>query len=175
MTFSLQFTSTRQDLLDAFRAARTAVTGMRRWARIVFAILGFLSLAAVGAAVATGKLAQERWRSALGLLVGSLIVWKFAVRPFLMKQRIRALPAAQPLSITFDDAGIDIDAQGGGRFQRAWSELLGVLAVEKGVMMTFSDGMIHWLPDRAFRSAAERAAFVEYAELRILKHRHAPV
>lgn len=85
-----------------------------------------------------------------------------------MRRRILAeTPPTQPLSLEFSDAGIDIDAQGVGRFHRDWREAARVFDFSGGVLMTFDDDAAHWLPARVFRSPAERRAFVDYARVMI--------
>jgi hypothetical protein len=110
------------------------------------------------------------WRSTVWFFLGSIIVWKFLVQPILKRRRIRSTtPSAQPLSLDFSDSGIHIEAECVGVFDRAWAEVDGIEPAEKGVIMGFTDGMAHWLPNRVFRAADERHAFVSYVISRLPK------
>ncbi len=73
------------------------------------------------------------------------------MRPFLTRRRIRQTnPPTQRLALDFTESGIHIEASGIGAFDRAWDELGSVDLAEKGLALTFRDGMCNWLPNRVF-------------------------
>jgi len=110
------------------------------------------------------------WQPIVWSLLGGTIVWKLLVQPILKRRRIRSTtPSAQPLSLDFSDSGIHIEADGVGVFDRAWEEVDGIESAEKGVLLGFTDGMAHWLPNRVFRVTDERQAFVSYVFSRLPK------
>ena len=54
-----------------------------------------------------------------------------------------------------------------GQFKRSWDEVLTVVPATRGIIMTFSDGMAHWLPNRIFSTGGERATFVSYVRSKV--------
>lgn len=170
MSFSFRFTSTHEDLLDAYAAQQRERSGMRPWVRACVIGLGFMWLAGVVAfapkAIREGKAVLP----VIWLLLGGMIVWKFLVQPILKRRRIRTTtPPAQPLVLDFTDSGLHIEAEGVGVFDRAWAEFVIIEPAEKGVAMAFTDGMVHWLPNRIFRTPDERQALIDYVISRLPK------
>jgi hypothetical protein len=170
MSFSFHFTSTHEDLLDAFAAQQRSRSGMRPWVRACVVGLGFLWLA--GAIAFAPDVFGKRlvWLPIVWFLMGSVIVWKFLLQPILIRHRVRTLtPPAQPLVLNFTDSGIHIEAEGVGAFDLDWAEVTGIESAESGVAMGFTDGMVHWLPKRVFRETDEQQAFISYVVSRLLK------
>jgi hypothetical protein len=172
MNFSFRFTSTHQDLLDAYAAQQRSRSGMRPWIRACVVGFGFMWLAGVVAFAPKAFREGKAWQPIVWFFLGTIIVWKFLVQPILRRRRIRSTtPPDQPLSLDFTDAGIHIEAEGVGVFDRVWAEVDGIVAAEKGVVMGFTDGRAHWLPNRLFRAADDRQAFISYVISRLPKKR----
>ena len=101
------------------------------------------------------------WQPIVWSLIGSIIICKFLIQPALTRRRIRTNTSSeQPLTLDFTDPGIHIEAEGFGAFDRVWTELRWLEPSDKGVAMGFTDGMAHWIPNRAFQSAEMRHAFI---------------
>ena len=136
---------------------------MRPWIRACVVGFGFMWLAGVVAFAPKAFREGKAWQPLVWFFLGTIIVWKFLVQPILRRRRIRSTtPPAQPLSLDFTDAGIHIEAEGVGVFDRGWAEVNGIISAEKGVVMGFTDGRAHWLPNRLFRAADDRQTFVSY-------------
>ena len=170
MSFSFRFTSTHEDLLDAYAAQQRLRSGMRPWVRACVVGLGFMWLAG-GVAFAPKAIREGHvWQPVVWFFLGGVVVWKFLLHPILKRRRIRATtPPTQPLVLDFTDSGIHVEAEGVGVFDRGWVEVDGIESAEKGVAMGFTDGMVHWLPNRVFRATDERQAFVSYVLGRLPK------
>jgi hypothetical protein len=163
MPFTYTFTSTHRDLLDAYEAERTAGTQMRAWVRIGVAALGLMWLGGFIWFV-MGRMERDAGLlPAIWLVLGVVLCWKFIVRPRLAVRAIRrSMPSAQELEVRFDDAGIHVVAAGLGASNRSWEELEGVLDAANGVLFAFTDGMLHWLPNRVFGGDEDRRALIEF-------------
>lgn len=170
MSYSFRFTSTHEDLLDAYAAEQRERFQMRPWIRACAIGLGFMWLAGVVLLTPLAIRDGKEWEPVVWFVVGSVIVWKFLFQPILKRRRIRTTtPPAQPLVLDFTDSGLRVQAEGVGVFDRAWEEIIRIEAAEKGVIMECLDGMVHWLPNRIFRSHDERQAFIDYVISRMPK------
>jgi hypothetical protein len=164
--FSFSFTSTHRDLLDAFDAERTARTGMRSWARGALAALGLMWLLGFVWAVSGRQEVRSPWLPLIWLIFGATLTWKLIVQPLLTARTIRReTPPEQQVMLTFGDAGIDVTAA--DHFHRAWNELAVMHPAGKGIIFGFQDGMLHWLPNRAFANPTERDALIEYVAAKL--------
>jgi hypothetical protein len=169
MSFSFRFTSTHEDLLDAYAAQQRSRSGMRPWVRACVVGLGLMWLAGLVAFAPKAFREGQAWQPVVWFLLSSVILWKFLLQPILKRRRIRTTtPPAQPLVLDFTDSGLRVAAEGVGVFDRAWVEFVRIEPAEKGVAMVFTDGMVHWLPNRIFR-ADERQAFITYIISRLPK------
>ena len=168
MSFSFRFTNTHKDLLDAYAAQQRSRSGMRPWVRACVVGLGIMWLTGVVAFTPQAVREGDAWQPVVWLVLGSAIVWKFLFQPILKRRRIRTTtPPSQSLALDFTDAGIHVEAEGVGVFDRAWTEVASIEPTETGVAMGFTDGMEHWLPNRIFRTADERQAFISYVISRL--------
>jgi hypothetical protein len=170
MGYAFRFVSTQQDLLDCFDAQRTVRTGMSRWARVIVAGAGLAFLGVAVLAVLPGSHPQlDRWWQPIAwLLIGVVLIWRFAAQPFLAARHIKSSNrASQPLDLTFDNDGISVEAGGVGQFKRSWEEVLAIVPAKRGVILMFADGMAHWLPNRVFSTGVERATFVRYVRSKV--------
>jgi len=162
-SFSLRFESTQRDLLDAHAARQFSRSGLCPLERAL--VVGF-GMSWIGCAIVFGPRAIRGgrwWHPLIPFALGSGIIWRHLVKPFLTRRRIRQTNSAtQPLAIALTDSGIHIEASGIGAFDRAWDELVGVELAEKGVALAFTDGICNWLPNRVFRSEGERRACAAY-------------
>jgi hypothetical protein len=172
MSFSFRFTSTHEDLLDAYAAQQRLRSGMRPWVRACVIGLGFMWLAGVVAFAPKPFREGHAWQPVIWFLLGSSIVWKFLLEPILKRRRIRAAtPPSQSLVLDFTDSGLHVEAEGVGVFDRSSAEFDYLEPAEKGVLMVFFDGMAHWLPNRIFQTSDERQVFISYAISRMPKER----
>ena len=171
MTFLYRFTSTHRDLLDALDAYRTWTLGMRRFARIAIAGLALMWLAGgIAAPFLSAPPLQPRWLPILWLMLGASTTWKFVLEPMRLARDIRnSTPPAQEVLLTFRDSGIGAEVHGVGAFERTWDEVVGIFAARKGIAFGFVDGVNHWLPNRVFTDATERAQFIEYVQSKITR------
>jgi hypothetical protein len=158
MTFAFHFTSTHRDLLVGFEADQTARTGMRAWARMGVVGLGMMWFAGAVVVAATRIRPERAWQPIAWLLAGSFLLWKFLVKPWLAKRRLRAAnKSSQEVHVQITDAGFDILVSGVGSFHRPWAELSRVVSAPKGMAFGFTDGSGHWLPSRVFTDPGQRA------------------
>jgi hypothetical protein len=163
MQYNFAFTSTQRDLLDAFEAYRRQRTGMRSWARGLFALLGLMWLAGAIAVLVTGLQPEAWWQAPAWLILGVMLSWSFLVRPFMVRRRIRASnSSSQNVSLMFNDARIEIELDGVGRHWRPWTELLLVVRATKGIGLGFHDGTFNWIPRRAFDGTDQRKSFEQF-------------
>jgi hypothetical protein len=174
MSFSFRFTSTHEDLLDAYAAQQRERSGMRPWMRACLAGLGFMWLAGAVASAPKAVREEQAVLPVIWLSLGSIIVWKFLLQPIFKRRHIRSTtPPAQPLVLEFTDSGLHVEAEGVGVFDRAWVEFVLIEPAEKGVAMTFTmtftDGMVHWLPNRIFSAPNQRQALIDYVTSRLPK------
>jgi hypothetical protein len=63
------------------------------------------------------------------------------------------------IELTFDEAQIKLTANNEMERVYAWDFLETVFEMKNGFLFIFTDGLVHWLPDRAFRDASMRNAF----------------
>lgn len=168
LDFRFEFVSTHRDLLDGERALRREHSGMRGWVRALIVLVGLAWLAGFGL-VALESSRGERFEpvALVWLALGSLVLWFFVARPALRRRTIRRNNvAAQPLALHFGPRAIVCDVAEVGVFRRRWLDLQGVVSAPKGIVLSFADGL-HWLPQRAFTSAAERERFEAKVATRI--------
>ena len=159
LPYRIKFTSTREDLVQAFETERRAVSGMRRWVRWLIVAMGCAWL--LGAvAFFTGYLKDRQWwLPFIWLALGVSILWSNVARPFMKRQHIRkTATASQELELEFKDDGIHIEAPGVGVFDRTWEELDGARNCDEGLLVYFTDGTVDWLPRRVFPNDAVKAA-----------------
>lgn len=151
LPYRIAFTSTVDDLIQAFEADRTAMSRMSRWVRWLIVGMGCLWLLGA-AAFYTGHLKnREWWLPIIWLFLGVSILWYNAVKPFLQRRHIRNSNAAsQDLKLEFKQDGIHIEAPGTGEFDRTWNELDGATNCDEGILVYYTDGTVAWLPRRVF-------------------------
>ena len=159
LPYRINFTSTREDLVQAFETERTAVSGMRRWVRWLIVAMGCAWLLGA-AAFFTGHLKDRQWwLPIIWLVLGVSILWSNVVRPFMKRRHIRETAASsQELKLEFTQDGIHIEAPGAGVFDRTWDELDGVRSCDEGMLVYFTDGSVDWLPRRVFPDDATKNA-----------------
>lgn len=168
MALAFSFTSTHQDLLDSYEAYHTARTGIGPLVRVIVVAFGFLWLLGLLFVLASDVQVDTWWQPIAWLGIGLLIPFHFLVRPQLAKRRIRkSNPPTQELGLTFEDSGIDVHVVGVGRYQRSWGEIAGVINAPKGIVLMFTDGSAHWIPDRVFKGPAERNGLADFIANRI--------
>lgn len=160
--YQYQFTSTVEDLLEAEEAERTARTARApfRWFVVLFGfawvLLGLLAF----------DFSNPSWRPLIWLLIGSAIIYYFAVRPYLRRKKIRINnDPQQNLVLEFYDDCIKVEGGGSDRLTRRWDELLEFLDTPKGVLFYFNDGFISWLPRRVLPEGKDaHNAFIRFLQ-----------
>lgn len=168
MNYQFDFTSTHQDLLDAYDAERTDRSGMRGWARGLVIALGVMWLSGFAGFIVFTPKTESIWQPLIWLVLGCFIMWQFVLQPALTRRSIRMRNAAQqPVSVAFSPEGIKACVTGQGEFERSWQELGGLVPSEKGVLLYFSDGMRHWLPTRVFHGRIEREQFITFVHMQL--------
>jgi hypothetical protein len=162
LDFRFDFVNTHQDLLDAERALRRERTGIRGWVAACMVLLGLLWLAAFADYLVrdlpAGRVgfAPFAW-----LLMGSLVIWFFALRPWLARRALRRSNApAQHLMLRVSQSGLEGEVTGLGAIHRDWFVFNEIVPTPKGVLLVVLNEW-HWIPRRAFASDAERERFVE--------------
>lgn len=153
LPFSIEYTSTWDDLVQAFEADRISRRSRAdRWVLIVFG-WGWVMLAIVAWLKVFPQIrANPWWQPFLPLAAGAGILWYQVAEPFLRKRQIRANnPASQNLKLVVQSDGIQIQAEGIGTFQRTWDELADAINAKRGVLIHFTDGIVNWLPRRVFQ------------------------
>ena len=160
-----EFTSATEDLLQAYAAERTAVSGLRSIVR--WCVIGMGCAWLLGAIVF--------WRKASGLQLtiwiglGVAILWRDAVKPFLKRWEIRRTAAGpKDLVLDFTEAGIHIEVQDVGVFDRSWQELDAAIDTDEGVLVYFNDGIVNWLPRRLFQDNKSKTDLYTFLVQRLL-------
>jgi len=163
LPYRIAFTSTREDLIQAFDAERTAVSGMRRGVRWIIIGMGWAWLLGAVLSMFYSQKSSNGWQPVVWLLLGVAILWNEVFKPFWKRRHIRnTAPIAQGLLLDFTEDGIRIDAQGVGTFNRNWDELDGTTNCDEGILVYFTDGTVDWLPRRVFPNDATQKALYAY-------------
>lgn len=158
MTSRFSFTSTTQDLVDAHEAHRTLSDPVRPLFRVILLVFG-LVLAITPLWVLVVRRATLDWMSVLVGLAGWALVWRELIRPRLQRRRIRrSAPAAQEVVVEFAEQGILIQTGSGPAFTRSWDEVTTAVLCRKGLLVSFTDGIVNWLPSRVCSSRDEMAS-----------------
>lgn len=172
------FTSTTKDLLDAHNAHLTITGGVRPWLRPVLIGLGLLWLG--GSLLLLIMSLREGFsfdlpslvRIPVGLFAGSVITWRYWIRPMAIKRQIKCLPSKQPVVITFYDSRIKVATPGADDVVHKMNDIDWVKPVKKGLLVAFTDGRINWLPIRIFSGVAEMHELAEFIHQRLPKTDH---
>jgi hypothetical protein len=164
LPFSIEFTSTVDDLLQAYEAKRISLLSRDfRWAHIVMG-WGWVTLAIVAWLKVFPRVRADKWwQPLIPLTLGAGLLWYNVAEPFFRKRRIQANnPTSQKLHLDFVSDGIQIQAEGIGTFKRTWDELGGVINAKQGLLMYFTDGIVNWLSQRVFQNPAEKEALFSF-------------
>lgn len=162
--FAFRFVSTHQDLLDALAASASARTGTSLGFRISVLAMGVAWLAGVVLVLFTAARPAAWWHAVVWGLLGGAIALSFTLRSWQMRRRtLNTTPGTQPITLEFGDAGVEIAAEGVGRFRCDWRHVARLIDLPGGVLLTFDDGRVQWLPARVFATPTDRRTFVEYA------------
>jgi len=157
--FTLSFVRTPDDVVTAFSEARTVGTGMRPWIRAASVVIQYVVLLLL---VLTKRDEAPPWGMVAMAAAAALIAWSSVIRPVATVRAIRReAAAAQPVTISFDDAGIQV-TDGRTHYERSWDDLARAHSASPGVLLAFRDGTKEWLPVRAFKSHSERRAVLDY-------------
>ena len=162
--YSIEYTSTCDDLIEAYEAERISrLSRDFRWARIVMG-WGWIILAIVTWLKIFPRVRADKWwQPLIPLILGTGLLWYNVTKPFLQKRRIRASnPASQKLHLDFMSDGIQIQAEKIGTFKRTWEELAAVTNAKKGLLIYFTDGIANWLPERVFQNTVEKTALYTF-------------
>jgi hypothetical protein len=157
--YKYQFVSTIADLLDAEEAERT-LKSMRASFRWLVAILGVVWLA-IG--IIAFDFNDPIWRPIVWMLIGVLLVYFFAVKPYSKRRRIRRSNAPkEDLTLDFGDDCIKLIIGSIGVVTRKWEEFGDFADTKKGILFYFNDGIVNWLPNRVFANGNEKSNFIEF-------------
>jgi len=159
LPYRISFTSTNEDLIQAFEAERTAMLGMRHGVRWLIIGMGCMWLFGAVAFFSGHLKDRQWWLPIIWLALGVGILWTHVVKPWLRRRHIRQnAAAAQDLKLEFRQDGIQIEAPGVGVFNRTWEELDGARNCDEGLLVYFIDGTVDWLPRRVFPNDSTKAA-----------------
>jgi hypothetical protein len=158
--FEFHFVAKREEALEVYEASLRKNSELRPWLRLCLIGLGLLWLTG-GLANLTGIVSSEpMWRAIVFGVCGWAIVWSLCLKPMLERQRIRAcFPVSQKLVLEFDSSGIRILYVDKDNYVLSWSEVSGVLFSDEGVLIGFTNGLVHVVPKRVFQSADHRRLF----------------
>lgn len=163
MPLSFRFTSTGEDLLAAHAALMQSRTKLHPWSRACLVGLGFMWL--LGGVAFAGQAVREGhvWESIGSIVLGSFVVWNFMLQPILARRRLRySAQQARRVALDFTDSGVHVETEGIASFDGMWVDVKTFEPAAEGILFSFTDGMMHWLPNRAFQDADERQALIDY-------------
>ncbi|MFO1439203.1 MAG: YcxB family protein [Verrucomicrobiaceae bacterium] len=164
--FVFCFVTGREEILQAYEASVRRSSQLRPWLRICLVGLGFIWLGGGLANIAGIIQSAPVWQSALFSAMGWMIVWRHLFAPMIQRHKIRAsVPISQEFVLKFSEAIIRIEQVGKGQYERNWAELVAFASTDEGVLMWFSDGLEHCVPQRAFHPASQRQAFLSFLRL----------
>jgi len=154
LPFSIEYTSTWDDLIQGFEAERISRRSRAdRWVLIVLGWGWFILAIVAWLKVFPQIRADKWWQPLLPLTAGVGLLWYNVAKPFFRKRQIRANnPASQKLQLVVLSDGIQIMAEGIGTSKRTWDELAAAINAKKGLLIYFTDGIANWLPQRAFQN-----------------------
>lgn len=159
LPFAIEFTSTWDDLIQAFEAERIGRRSRAdRWVLIIMGWGWFILAIVAWLEVFPQIRAHTWWQPLLPLTLGGGLLWHNVANPFLRKRQIRANnPASQKVQFIILSDGIQIQAAGIGTFKRTWDELAAAINAKEGLLIYFTDGTANWLPQRAFQNDRMKA------------------
>jgi hypothetical protein len=170
MDYKFKFVSTHKDIVEGFRTVRNAESGMNGWSRGLVLLLGLMWL--LGFIFVAPK-ASTIWQLLIWLFLGSFIVYKIAVKPYVQIKYIKeSNPESQKIEITFTDNHIEAIAENGESFNRSWEELEHFQGFSNGVVFMFSDGIVNWFPLRVFESKSHKERFVNDVVMLLNNKKH---
>jgi len=162
--YRYQFTSTIEDLLDA-EAARRATHSWRQTVRWILTGAGVFALLA---GMSVFEFAQPRVVPFFWTVAGACVAYIAGLRPYLEQRRQRNnIAKIQDVAIEFGDTGMQLQIGEVGYTRRRWQDLTGYQASDKGILFYFMDGVVNWIPDRAFANKTERQNLIDFLESRI--------
>jgi hypothetical protein len=158
MRFEVQYASTRREIwLWYWRVWRARMWKIHAMILVLTAILMMMRVMRGGPGVG----ADTFLIAGLGLLI---VLW-FIVHPqILFKPQVRTL--------TLDERGISTTI-GRRSGQRRWAEIGAILEEQGTIVIQIRTGNAFIVPDRAFPSPAQRAAFLAFARSALANHRSA--
>ena len=159
--YKYQFNSKVADLLDAEEAERAAHLARApfRW------VIALLGIAWLIAGVLALDWSNPNWRPVVWLLLGAGVIYSLFARPYIRRRRIKRNNAPQQdIALEFYDDYMKIEVKGVGEFTRKWEELVEFIVARKGLICCFSDGIMNWIPNRAFSDEEERNRFIEFIQ-----------
>jgi hypothetical protein len=151
MSLSFHFTGTGEDLLAAHAALVQSRTKLRPWSRGCLVGLGFMWL--LGGVTFAGQAVREGhvWESIGSNVLGSFVVWNFLLQPILARRRLRnSAQQARRVALDFTDSGVHVQAEGIESFDGVWADVKTFEPAAEGILFSFTDGLMHWLPNRVF-------------------------
>ena len=154
LPFSIEFTNTWDDLIQAFEAERISRRSRAdRWVLIIMGWGWFLLAILAWLEVFRQIRPHKWWQPLLPLTLGGGLLWHNLAKPFLQKRQIRANnPASEMVRFIIMSDGIQIQAAGLGPLKRTWDELAAAMNAKTGLLIYFTDGTANWLPQRAFQN-----------------------
>ena len=160
---SFSFTNTTSDLLDAHRAFAAQAVRARLFFRFV-AILFGLIWACAPLWIFVFHTTDLTVANLVIWLGGCTIVWRRLIRPFLDRRRIKHIaPAEQEVRVDFAESEVRIVVSG-GEFVRSWGEFERAVACKKGLLISFEDGSVNWIPARAFAGTGEMKSLAMFID-----------
>lgn len=99
--------------------------------------------------------------AALGMLVVIGLSLYNSRRRFNGRRNHAKASPADSMRVSMTAAGLET-TRGAERTSSRWMSLVRTLEGEDGMMLSFIDGTVRWVPNRAFQTAAERQQFVEF-------------
>ncbi|CAG1066576.1 hypothetical protein BAC1_02198 [uncultured bacterium] len=170
MTYKYQFSSINKDLMDAHKAERTFSLGMRAFFRWLIAMYGAVSVSLSLVALDFNKSILQQ---SLSLIFGLVLLYFFAVKPVLKRFSIKRNNASsQEITLVFTDDYLRIQISGLAEITRQWDEFSGFNESNKGILFYFTDGIVNWLPNRAFFDNAERTKFIEFLQSHLFNQKN---
>mgnify|MGYP001034670325 CR=1 FL=1 len=172
MIYRFSFISTTKDLLDAYEASSTLRRSVQPFFRFLLLLLGLLW--AVGPVIAVFVGVPLRFdfpgvlTDVLVWLGGCAIVWYYMIQPMRKRRQVRRKsPPEQDVVVEFSEDTLTIQALGAPNFHRSWEEVAAAVPCKKGMLFSFTDGTVNWLPKRVFSNDEELKSFQHFVDTKI--------
>ena len=167
MTYRYSFTNTTKDLLDAHDAHTPRARGVRRLLRLFLIMVGLFWVYRPIWLFFTGSPEFDS-KKVLMWLGGCAILWVNLIWPLLERRKLKrdTLPELEVI-IEFGNDAISIQPSNTPTFVRSYEEVADMVPCKKGMLISFTDDQVNWLPKRVFKNELEMKLLQKFIDIKI--------